>query len=451
MSEAGPIPASRRATRAACAALLGLGLIGPASSRAETASGDVAEPGDLKKIETQLEKARERQKQFEAESRAMASEISSLREKLIETAANVQEREQEVTGSEDRLKGLRGAEAVVTAQLERRQADMGDLLAALTTLDRHPPPALAVRPDDALAAIRSAALLGSIVPELRREADDLKARLEHLAALRKSILEERDTLSTARTELSAERAKLQALLDEKTTARQKLDARAQAEADRVRTLSRKATGLKDLIARLEADAATRLPPSRPDRTPDNAPSAAPGTERNKDGNPNTRVAAVTPPRSSMVLPPSKRRFSRAKGLIRPPATGEIVQTFGSKMPGEGVSRGIRVAARPNAQLIAPFDGRIVYAGPFRRYGQLLILSVGEGYHVLLAGMKRIDGKLGQDILAGEPIGMMGPSSDETSRETATGARPTLYIEFRKDGDPIDPRPWLLMSDKKARG
>ncbi|MGX1198355.1 murein hydrolase activator EnvC family protein [Parvibaculum sp. MBR-TMA-1.3b-4.2] len=447
MSEAGPIPASRQAARAACVALLGLGLIAPISGRAETAPGDVAEPGDLKKIETQLEKARERQKQFEAESRAMASEISSLREKLIETAANVQEREQEVTGSEDRLKGLKGAEAVVTAQLARRQADMGDLLAALTTLDRHPPPALAVRPDDALAAIRSAALLGSIVPELRREADDLKARLEHLAALRKSILEERDTLSTARTELSAERAKLQALLDEKTTAQQKLDARAQAEAERARTLSRKATSLKDLIARLEADAATRLPPSRPDRTPEKAPTAAPGTKNTG----NTRLAAVTPPRPSMVLPPSKRRFSQAKGLIRPPATGEIVQTFGSKIPGGGVSKGIRVAARPNAQLIAPFDGRIVYAGPFRRYGQLLILSVGEGYHVLLAGMKRIDGKVGQDILAGEPIGMMGPSPDETGRETATGARPTLYIEFRKDGDPIDPRPWLLMSDKKARG
>nr|WP_246220405.1 peptidoglycan DD-metalloendopeptidase family protein [Parvibaculum indicum] len=163
------------------------------------------------------------------------------------------------------------------------------------------------------------------------------------------------------------------------------------------------------------------------------------------------MAAIAPPRPSTVLPPSKRRFSQAKGLIRPPATGEIVQTFGGRIPEGGVSRGIRVAARPNAQLIAPFDGRIVYAGPFRRYGQLLILSVGEGYHVLLAGMKHIDGKVGQDILAGEPIGMMGPSPDETGRETATGARPTLYIEFRKDGDPIDPRPWLLMSDEKARG
>ena len=429
------------------AALFGLCLVLPASALAESNAGDVAEPGDLKKIETQLEKARERQKQFEAQSQAMAGEISSLREKLIQTAASVQKREEAVTGSEDRLKGLKAAEAVVAAQLERRRADMADLLAALTTLDRHPPPALAVRPDDALAAIRSAALLGSIVPELRQEAEKLKARLEHLAALRKSILSERDTLSTAKTELTAERAKLQALLDEKTAAQQKLDARAQAEEERAQALSRKATSLKDLIARLEADAATRLPPARPDRTRQTAPETGAERENGKGA----QVAAITPPRPSMVLPPSKRRFSEAKGLIRLPAAGEIVQTFGSKLPGGGVSRGIRMATRPNAQLIAPFDGRIAFAGPFRRYGQLLILSVGEGYHVLLAGMTRIDGKVGQDILAGEPIGMMGPSPDEKGRETATGKRPTLYIEFRKDGDPIDPRPWLLMSDEKARG
>ena len=437
---------SRSASRTARAALFGLCLILPASALAENNGDDVAEPGDLKKIENQLEQARERQKQFETKSRAMAGEISSLREKLIETAASVQKREKAVTGSEDRLKGLKAAEAVVTAQLQRRRSDMADLLAALTTLDRNPPPALAVRPDDALAAIRSAALLGSIVPELRQEANELKSRLEHLAALRKSILEERDTLSTAKTELTAEREKLQALLDEKTAAQQKLDARADAEEARAQELSRKATSLKDLIARLEADAATRLPPARPERSPASAPKTAEETEQNKG----TQLAAITPPRPSMVLPPSKRRFSEAKGLIRPPATGEIVQTFGVKLPGGGVSRGIRVATRPNAQLIAPFDGRIAFAGPFRRYGQLLILSVGEGYHVLLAGMKQIDGKVGQDILAGEPIGMMGPS-DEKGRETATGARPTLYIEFRKDGDPIDPRPWLLMSDEKARG
>ena len=427
----------------------------PAAAMAENTAGDVAEPGDLKKIESQLEKARERQKQFEAESKAIAGEISSLREKLIETAANVQQREEAVTNSEDRLKGLKAAEAVVTAQLQRRRSDMADLLAALTTLDRHPPPALAVRPDDALAAIRSAALLGSIVPELRQEAEELKSRLEHLVSLRKSILEERDTLSTARTELTAERAKLQALLDEKTTAQQRLDAQAQAEEERARELSRKATGLKDLIARLEADAATRLPPRRPDRVPAPAAGKPPQTASqavsDKGPEEGTKVAAIVPPRPSLVLPPSKRRFSEAKGLIRPPVTGEIIQTFGSRLPGGGVSQGIRMATRPNAQLIAPFDGRIAFAGQFRRYGQLLILSVGEGYHVLLAGMTRIEGKVGQDILAGEPIGMMGPSPDETGRETATGTRPTLYIEFRKDGDPIDPRPWLLMSDEKARG
>ena len=121
-----------------------------------------------------------------------------------------------------------------------------------------------------------------------------------------------------------------------------------------------------------------------------------------------------------------------------------------------------IATLPGAQVVAPFDGKIAFAGPFRRYGQLLILSVGEGYYVLLAGMAEIDGTVGQTVLAGEPVGRMGkaengydqPSSEEftdSARKSATDGRPSLYIEFRRNSDPIDPRPWLLMSDKKARG
>ena len=134
---------------------------------------EVAEPGELEKLQKEIDTSLERQKELKAQADAARAEAEEIREKLISAAARVQEHEADVTASEDRLQGLKGAEAVLTAQLEKRRGEMAELLAALTRLDRHPPPALAVRPGDALSSIRSALLLGTLVPELQAEAEEL--------------------------------------------------------------------------------------------------------------------------------------------------------------------------------------------------------------------------------------------------------------------------------------
>jgi septal ring factor EnvC (AmiA/AmiB activator) len=117
-----------------------------------------------------------------------------------------------------------------------------------------------------------------------------------------------------------------------------------------------------------------------------------------------------------------------------------------------VERGISVAARPGAQVTTPCDGWVVYSGPFRSYGQLLILNAGGGYHVLLAGMERISVNIGQFVLTGEPVGTMGTASQVASILAAAPSQPVLYIEFRKDNTPIDPGPWWAASEgEKVRG
>ncbi|MEN6541661.1 peptidoglycan DD-metalloendopeptidase family protein [Parvibaculum sp.] len=348
---------------------------------------------------------------------------------------------------------------------------MADLLAALARLDRHPPPALAVRPDDALGAIRSAILLGSAVPELRAEALALKAKLEELARLRTAIMAERQTLADAQASLERDKARLETLLNKKVARQQKLVAAAETEQSRAERLSRQATDLTDLISRLEATAAQRIPLPRPDPArmkpvapPEPVVTAGQEPVQEPSGQPE-QVATLSPPRSEGSSP-SSRLFSEAKGLVRLPVTGAVLREFGAPNGLGGRIQGLQIATRPDAQVIAPFDGKVVFAGPFRAYGQLLIISVGEGYHVLLAGMSKINGAAGQTVLAGEPVGIMGPSPSPDSlaqddgaaerdggsnRNAKAGQRPVLYIEFRKDGDPINPRPWLMMSDKKARG
>jgi len=418
---------------------------------------ETAEPGELEKLQKEIGTSLERQKELQAQAEAARAEAEAVRAKLIETAARVQTHEADVSASEDRLQGLKGAEAVLTAQLERRKDDMAELLAALTRLDRHPPPALAVRPDDALASIRSALLLGTLVPELQAEAAELRDRLQQLAALRREIGEEREVLAGAEALLENERSELQALLDRKLATQQKFAAAAESEQARAERLSRQATDLSDLISRLENQAAERLPATRPEPRPEPQPEKPVRAAPAPAGEAQHQVAILRPPASPPSMP-SSRRFSDAKGLIRPPVTGTVIRGYGSREGGTS-TQGITISTRSDAQIVAPFDGKVSYAGPFRHYGQLLIISVGEGYHVLLAGMARIDCSVGQNLLAGEPVGMMGPppaeddsaAQDRLATRGEAGRRPALYIEFRKDGDPIDPGPWLLMSDKKARG
>ena len=433
---------------------------------APPARAEVTDPSELENLKAQVGTSLERKKKLEADAAEAAQDVGATRRKLITTAAKVQKSEAAVSASEARLQKLATDETELLAQLQARRARMADLLGALARLDRNPPPALAVRPDDALGAIRGAILLGEAVPELKAQADDLKTRLQALMALRESIIAESKTLAQAAASLKRDRADVEDLLAQKLAAQKKLNLAATTEEARAARLSREATDLNDLIAQLESQAQSRLPKSRPEPQAPKpvAPVAPPATVTDnapRNSGKGTELALLTPPSEPAALP-SSRHFSEAKGLIRLPATGLLLSGFGQPNNAGGKTEGMTIATRPNAQVVAPFDGKIVFAGPFRRYGQLLILSVGEGYHVLLAGMDRIDGAVGQSVLAGEPLGRMGgeanenssSSADEKSQtrgKTATEGRPSLYIEFRKDSDPIDPRPWLTMSDTKARG
>jgi septal ring factor EnvC (AmiA/AmiB activator) len=124
-----------------------------------------------------------------------------------------------------------------------------------------------------------------------------------------------------------------------------------------------------------------------------------------------------------------------------PARGRILASFGQRLEGSDF-RGIAIATLPAAQVVAPREGAVVFAGPFKGYGQLLIIEHGEGYHVLLAGLSRLDAATGDEVLAGEPVGVMDPVSN---------GQPTLYVELRRNGQPINPIPWLAASKRKVSG
>jgi septal ring factor EnvC (AmiA/AmiB activator) len=146
-------------------------------------------------------------------------------------------------------------------------------------------------------------------------------------------------------------------------------------------------------------------------------------------------------------------FADVKGQVALPAAGAIVKGFGAPDAFGGAEKGVSIATPVAATVASPIDGWIAFSGPYRTYGQLLIINAGAGYYMVLAGMDRINVGVGQFVLAGEPVASMGNGSARTAAAAAIGAeQPILYIELRKDGTAIDPGPWWAKTDiEKARG
>jgi septal ring factor EnvC (AmiA/AmiB activator) len=297
-----------------------------------------------------------------------------------------------------------------------------------------------VEPQDMLSALRTAMLLGAVVPDLRTEADTLATDLAELVRLKAAIVTDREALRRELTDLRAEQERLAAL----TAARQERVAEVQKtfaeERERGGELAAQAKSLRELIEAMERELS-------PAKRAEEAPKL---TER-QAREARERVAAAAFRDPARLAP--KAPFSEAKGVLPRPAGGRTVREFGVDDGYGGQTRGISIATRPHAVVTSPADGWVSFAGPFRSFGRLLIINAGGGYYLLLAGMDHINVEVGQFVLAGEPVAVMGeassPSPGAASVETND---PVLYVEFRKDGSPIDPGPWWAKSQgEKVRG
>ncbi|WP_213773907.1 peptidoglycan DD-metalloendopeptidase family protein [Bradyrhizobium sp. dw_78] len=400
---------------------------------------------DIKQREQELEAAREQQKnaaeaqqKLQADIAAIGQDRSKLNQQLIDIAAQVRGVETKIGDAEARLQPLDAREQEIRGSLDTRRSEITEVLAALQRAGRRSPPALLVRPEDALQSLRAAMLLGSVVPELHARAEKLASDLGELITLRQTIAAERDRLATDRDNLNNDQTRLAALVDERQRQQNSIEQDMQAENTRAIALSRQADTLQSLIAKMEQDSKTAAKAA--------AAASLEGAPATVNGKPNL-AALKDPSRMSPAI-----AFASAKGLLALPVNGVRIHEFGGSDGAGGVEKGISLATRPGSQVTTPCDGWVVYAGPFRSYGQLLILNAGGGYHVLIAGMERISVNIGQFVLTGEPVATMGATSRVASILAANASQPVLYVEFRKDGTPIDPGPWWAANEgEKVRG
>lgn len=381
---------------------------------------------ELAKLRGAMELSAEKQAEIAAEIAGLSRDQQALNDQLVKSAARVQGLEQSITDSEERL--ARGAdnETRIRTSLAARRDVLIAVLSTAQRIGRQPPPALVVSPEDALKAVRSAVVIGAVLPEIRIEAEALQSDLDALVAERTRAAAERDRLRADAAAIAEERQRLTLLIDKKKAESEARSADLAAEKARAEELAKNARSLEELIAGMKK----ALPTARSGST---APTpSAPGTA--------SRLGPAI-------------AFADAKGRLVPPVRGVNLQSFGDDNGMGGVSQGQSIATRAGARVVSPADGRVVYAGPFRSYGQLLILDAGDDYHVVLAGMERIDVQLDQFVLTGEPVGVMGNQRlASAAAMDASVTQPVLYVEFRKGGTSIDPSPWWVASqDRKVSG
>ena len=387
---------------------------------------------ELKAVRDKQRKSAEKEAELSREIEQIGTDRRKLNQDLIDTAGRLRTVESKISATQDRLKPLDENEHSIRKSLAGRRAIIGEVLAALQRIGRRPPPALIATPEDALQSVRTAMVLGAVLPHMRHEVEALANDLSELVALRKKIDAEREQLRAEMASLDGERARMTALVDERQ--RQLADRESALDAERTRAggLAREVDNLKDLIAKLEQglDAKTR--------------------ETREAGRSDGRPA-LSAFRDPARLAPAVA-FASLRGQVPIPVNGVKLKEFGAPDGNGGLEKGLSIATRAGAQVTAPADGWVVYAGTFRSYGQLLILNVGGGYHVLLAGMERISVDLGQFVLTGEPVALMGNGSHIAAILATGSTQPVLYVEFRKDGTPVDPGPWWAAGEvEKVRG
>jgi murein hydrolase activator len=356
-----------------------------------------------------LQEQRSNEEKTRAERDRLAAEARDLQERLIANAARVQELETVYDGTAAELERLNQTMSTLQADFLRDRDRVTHLLAVLQRLEAEEPPALVLRPDDSLAAVRGTLQMGAMLPPVYREAADLAKQLKTLDQTRKTIATKAEQARKEAEALKSARAALDGLLQEKAVEQADADTKLVGLHGVTEEVGREASDLKALIDRIAV------------------------------------LRAAGKPAEGMTVVTSQRPDSGtlALGSLRFPVVGKATPgdpAGPGRTPGANGPLGLWFETSGKAEAVSPADSEVVFAGNYQKFGQVLILELAGGYHLTLAGLGRIDVHIGDLVLAGEPVGIL-----------PEGRAARLYMELRRNGQAVDPAPWLSAELRKAKG
>lgn len=376
----------------------------------------------LNELRKQIEETAEKAETLEKQAAEIREEIANIQQQLINSAADIQKTEDQITNGENNITELLIREKNLEERLKDKKFEMASTLGAMQRLSIQQTNVVAFKPGEAIDTLRTTSLLKVILPDLKNRASVIENDLDELSEVRFEITEQNTLLKQQLTALVIANNDIDVLLKKRMERQNALEFSTEKERQKLKQFAENAEDLQDLIDQIETEIALR----------DEAAKKAETLLRDRPSLSRNNINTATAP-----IPRDGTSFANAKGNLPLPARGTIGQSFNQLLNTGSRAKGITIDTREGATVIAPHDGRIEFAGKFRTYGQLLIISHGEGYHTLLAGMENINSIVGQWVLKGEPVGQM---SNETG---LSNSRQKLYVELRQKGKPVNPLPWMV--------
>lgn len=403
--------------KSVCAVCLMVSVAGMAVANPTTA--------DLKRIEQQLKQERKTGLEARKKASELSQEMKAVQRQIIGSAKNVQRQEATLSTLEEKLAALAQKEKELSAKITLTDTQMVQVVTGLQTLALRPKESLFLNPMSPIDTVRSQGLMMHAIPVIGTLNAEAKDNLQALLETQSQLTNQAKQVKSATEELNEKQARMEKLLKQKQALQAQYQATHEQAKKRADALAGQAKDLKDLLKKLEEEKRRQeLERQRKEK----ARLAALERQR-KAAAAKGQIIAEQKQTPTPVSKP-KGAFAKSKGALLWPTRGQIVQNFGDTTISGAHIKGLTIKPRANAQVIAPFDGSVLFSGPFKNYGHLLIIDNGDNYLTLLAGMAKSYVGVGQDILAGEPVGVTRPQN------------PTLYIEIRKDGIAVNPRPWF---------
>ena len=347
-----------------------------------------------------------------------ASATDRAAEARIAATVSLRALENDTAAASTAIEALARRHADAQARLQAHAKSLQPLLPLIERLSLYPAETLLTTQGDPQAVLTGLLVLKGLAHQLESEAEGLRAEQAEVARLSQALAAQDGRLAVAQSAQAAQAAGL----DQQLVAVPVPEDAAAIAARHAATQAGQAPTLRAALTQL--DMARRQEEARAHT------DAAAAERQRQDG------LAAARQRQAALLQPAGPGLGEAHGRLGAPVAGTVVKAWGE--PGDaGPAAGISYSPPPAARVAAPCGGRVVFAGPFRSFGQLMIIDCGGGYHFVLAGLERLDTPVGRAVEAGEPIGVM-PSWDPH----ATGPRPLLYVELRHNGAPINPAPYL---------
>ncbi len=395
---------------AALFALGAVGAIGAVLGSAQTGQAQTiaAERQALARAKLQAAEASARAEALEAQAAAERDRETRAQVEAAAVATRIQAAEARIAAAQARVRLIERAQAELASDLAEKQQPAVRLVAALQTLSRRPPLLAIAQPGSVTDMVHTRAALAGVLPIIRARTIGLRADLARSRQLRADAARALAALGTERMLLARERAALVQVAARHRQAAAGIVGSALAEQDRAVAMGERARDIVELIGQLNQDTAMR---ARLESLP--GPLLRPGD-----------------PQTPRALPAEITVETRNRLPYRLPVAGTLVTGLG-EVSATGIrARGLTIATPAQAQVVAPAAGRIVFAGPFRSFGEVVIIDHGAGWTTMLAGLAARDVRVGDRVIQGGPIGRSGTQ------------RPQVLVELRRNMRPIDIG-WLL--------